>query len=88
VNRHPEEAASFSTDLRAFGDDVTVVESALLWDEDLFAVNTAQDPSRVAPQPHPSAVVDGTTLRAQLPPASWSMVVLQVGAAVAAAPQE
>ncbi len=77
VNRHPEEPASFSTDLRGFG-AATLIESVLLWDEDLFAANTQDDPDRVTPQPHTSAQVDGTVLRAQLPPASWSMFVLQV----------
>ena len=77
VNRHPSEAVSFSTDLRAFG-TATLVEATELCDEDLFAVNTAEDPDRVTPQPHRSAQVVGTTLEATLPPASWSMFVLQV----------
>jgi alpha-L-arabinofuranosidase len=77
VNRNPSEPVSFSKDLRSFG-DVTLTEAALLWDEDLFAVNTMDDPDRVTPKAHTSAAVDGTTLRAELPPASWSMFVLQV----------
>ena len=77
VNRHPSEAVSFSTELRAFG-AVEVVEASMLWDEDLFAVNTMEEPDRVSPKPHSSAQVVGTALEAQLPPASWSMIVLQV----------
>jgi alpha-L-arabinofuranosidase len=77
VNRNPAEPVSFSTDLRSFG-DATLTEAHLIWDEDLFAANTQEDPDRVAPRPHTSAGLDGTTLRAELPPASWSMFVLQV----------
>lgn len=77
VNRNPAESVDFSTDLAGFG-DVTLTESRLMWDEDLFAVNTMAEPDRVVPRPHTSAEVDGTVLRAQLPPASWSMFVLQV----------
>ena len=58
VNRHPSEPVSFSTDLRAFA-SVELVEAILLWDEDLFAVNTMEDPDRVVPKPHGSAQVVG-----------------------------
>ena len=62
VNRHPSEPVSFSTDLRAFG-SVELAEATMMCDEDLFAVNTMEDPDRVAPQPHSSAQVVGTALR-------------------------
>jgi alpha-N-arabinofuranosidase len=77
VNRNPTEPVSFSTALRSFG-EVSLVEAALIGDDDLFAVNTMEQPDRVTPKPHPSVAVDGTTLRAELPAASWSMFVLQV----------
>jgi alpha-N-arabinofuranosidase len=77
VNRHPSEPVSFSTDLRAFG-SVALAEAAMLADQDLSAVNTMEDPDRVSPKPHSSARVDGTVLAAELPPASWSMFVLDV----------
>ena len=77
VNRHPSEPVSFSTDLRAFG-SVELAEATMLWDEDLFAVNTMEEPERVTPKPHSSARVVGTELEAELPRASWSMFVLQV----------
>ena len=69
---------SFSTDLRGFG-DATLIEATLIWDEDLFAVNSMDDPDRVLPKAHTAPRrVDGSSLRAELPPASWSMFVLQV----------
>jgi alpha-N-arabinofuranosidase len=77
VNRDPTEPISFSTGLRSFG-DVSLAEATLIGDEDLFAVNTVDEPDRVIPKPHPSAAVEGSTLRAELPPASWSMFLLQV----------
>ncbi|WP_298455829.1 alpha-N-arabinofuranosidase [uncultured Cellulomonas sp.] len=77
VNRDPAQPVAFSTDLRAFG-EVTLGDAVMVWDEDLFAVNTMDDPDRVVPQPHRSAEVVGTSLQAELPPASWSMFVVQV----------
>ncbi|HET8960863.1 alpha-N-arabinofuranosidase [Nocardioides sp.] len=77
VNRHPSEPVSFSSELRAFG-RVELVEARMLWDEDLFAVNTMDAPDRVSPKPHSSAQVVGTALQAALPPASWSMIVMKV----------
>jgi alpha-N-arabinofuranosidase len=77
VNRHPSEPVSFSTDLRIFG-SVALAEATMLADDDLSAVNTMEDPDRVSPRPHSSARVDGTALEADLPPASWSMFVLDV----------
>ena len=77
VNRNATDAVDFSTDLRGFG-EVSLTEAVLLADDDLFAANTQDDPDRVVPGAHPTSTVDGTTLRAQLPPASWSMFLLQV----------
>ncbi|MBF0687366.1 MAG: alpha-N-arabinofuranosidase [Cellulomonas sp.] len=76
VNRHPSEPVAFATDLQAFG-GVTLTEAVLLADDDVLAVNTMEAPDRVVPQAHASAAMDGTTLRAELPPASWSMFLLQ-----------
>ncbi|MDQ4112668.1 MAG: alpha-N-arabinofuranosidase [Actinomycetota bacterium] len=76
VNRHPSESVAFSTDLRYFG-DVDLVEATVLGDEDLFAVNSMADPDRVVPRAYDSAKVVGGALEAELPPASWSMFVLQ-----------
>ena len=76
VNRHPSESVAFSTDVRCFG-AAELVEATVLGGEDLYAVNTMEDPDRVVPKAFDSAkVVDGA-LEAELPPASWSMFVLQ-----------
>jgi len=76
VNRHPSEAMAFSTDVRYFG-HVELVEAVVLGGEDLFAVNSMEDPDRVVPKAYDSAKVVGGALEAELPPASWSMFVLQ-----------
>ena len=77
VNRDPDERVAFSTDLRGFG-EARLTEATLLGGEDLFAANTAEDPDRVVPRPHTSGTLDGTKLRAELPPASWSMFLVEV----------
>ncbi|WNB84562.1 alpha-N-arabinofuranosidase [Cellulomonas sp. ATA003] len=77
VNRDPAEPVAFTTDLRGFG-EVRLTEAVLLGGDDLFAANTVEEPDRVVPRPHTSSTVDGTTLRAELPAASWSMFLLEV----------
>lgn len=77
VNRHPTEAVSVSTDLRGFG-EVSLTEATLIGGDDLFAANTMDDPDKVAPQAHTAASIEGTTLHATLPAASWSMFLVQV----------
>ncbi|MBG6095075.1 arabinosylfuranosidase ArfA [Nocardioides luteus] len=76
VNRHPSESVAFSTDVRHFG-DADLVEATVLGGEDLYAVNSMEDPDRVVPKTFDSAKVVGGALEAELPPASWSMFVLQ-----------
>ncbi|SOC57664.1 alpha-N-arabinofuranosidase [Ornithinimicrobium cerasi] len=77
VNRHPSEPVSFTSSLRAFG-GATLLEAVVLADDDLTATNTQDDPDRVVPRGHPDASVAGEALLADLPPASWSMFVLDV----------
>ena len=49
-----------------------------LVDDDLTAVNTQEQPDRVIPRAHPGVSVTAGVLQAELPPASWSLVVLDV----------
>jgi alpha-N-arabinofuranosidase len=49
-----------------------------LGDPDLKAVNTKQNPDRVAPQPLASVRTDGERLEAVLAPASWNVIRLAV----------
>ena len=79
VNRHPSETVELATDLRAFG-AATLAEATVLAGDDVLVTNSMAEPERVTPQAHTSARVDGTTLRAELPAASWSMFLLDTAA--------
>jgi alpha-L-arabinofuranosidase len=78
VNRHPSEPVGLAVPLRGFGGG-TLADAVLVGDDDLTAANTQDDPDRVVPREHPHASVTDGSLQAQLPPASWSMFVLEVG---------
>ncbi|GAA1176509.1 alpha-N-arabinofuranosidase [Ornithinimicrobium humiphilum] len=78
VNRHPEEAMSLTTNLRRFGAR-GLAEALVLADDDLSAANTQDEPDRVVPREHPRARVTDGVLEAELPPASWSLLVVEVG---------
>ncbi len=76
TNRHLTEDADLQVQVRAFGDDLDVLETWTVHDDDPLAVNTQEAPDRVVPQPTPSAVVKDGVLYAQLPPVSWSALRL------------
>ena len=78
VNRHPQEHLSFTTDVRRFGDG-SLTEAFVLADDDLTAANTEADPDRVVPREHPRARLTDGVLEAELPPASWNLLVVDVG---------
>lgn len=78
VNRSPSEATELSLDVQGL-EVIGLLSSALLADEDRSARNTADQPDRVRPRAHGDVALDGGRLMAGLPPASWSMFVLQVG---------
>ena len=53
-----------------------VKQALQLRDADLKAVNTRQDPDRIAPRPLASVRTDGERLEAVLAPASWNVIQL------------
>ncbi|MGP5386081.1 arabinosylfuranosidase ArfA [Brachybacterium tyrofermentans] len=75
VNRSLTEPLELSVPLTGFG-DLELVEAVMLHEEDPLAVNTADDPERVAPRP-----LEGVHLRngltTTLPPISWAMARLR-----------
>ena len=75
VNRHPTEAVALATGLHGVG-GATLVEAVVLSGPDPAAANTRHEPDRVVPHEHPHADVVDDELRAELPPASWSMFLL------------
>jgi alpha-N-arabinofuranosidase len=76
VNRHLTEAVELAVEVDGFGPDLRVAESWTLTDDDLYAANTADEPDRIVPQPAKSVAAADGTLRATLPPASWTAVRL------------
>ena len=77
VNRDQTRAHEVSVDISALT-GLTVKESVSLWDEELYAKNTLDDPERVGLKTNDSAVVDGNRLTVTLPPVSWTAISLGV----------
>ncbi|WP_439590788.1 arabinosylfuranosidase ArfA [Microbacterium sp.] len=72
VNRSTTDAADLRIDLSAFGEDLALVESHLLHEDDPYAANTLADPERVGVRPIDGATLEASTLTAVLPPVSWA----------------
>jgi alpha-N-arabinofuranosidase len=72
VNRSLTDAATLSIDVSSFGRDLTIAESHLLHDDDLYAANTLAEPERVGVGPVAGAAVAASVLTASLPPVSWA----------------
>ena len=70
VNRSLTEEQVVEIDVTALGGGVSVTESHLIADDDIYASNTLDSPERVAPRPADAAVSDGV-LRVTLPAVSW-----------------
>ena len=75
VNKSLEEDISLSMDLRQFA-GFEIIEHVVLHDEDLYAVNTEQEPSRIVPTAGNGATVRDGVLSAALPHKSWNMLRL------------
>ena len=69
VNRSLTEDAELTLDLRGWG-ELSLLEHSRLFNEDLKAVNTAEDPERVRPE-----AGDGKTLRRH----SWNLLRYKIG---------
>ena len=76
VNRHLSETADLAVPMTGFGAGLRVLESWTIADDDLYATNTADNPDRVVPRPADSVTVTDGTLRAALPPVSWTAIRL------------
>jgi alpha-N-arabinofuranosidase len=74
TNRHATDTAELSVHVRAFGEDLDVLEAWTLADEDPLAVNTQDAPDRVVPLATGSVSVKEGTLVAELPPVSWTAI--------------
>ncbi|MET0990610.1 MAG: alpha-N-arabinofuranosidase [Glaciihabitans sp.] len=75
VNRSQTEAIEVTIDVARLG-EVHVVDAQGIWDEDVNAKNTLDDPERVTLTPNTTAVLADGSLTLTLPPVSWTAVSL------------
>jgi alpha-N-arabinofuranosidase len=73
VNRSPKDELVLDVALGGFG-PCRLIEHLGLTSADPKAVNTKEHPDRVTPQRLTGTSVDGSTLRAALPPLSWNVL--------------
>ncbi|KRF30887.1 hypothetical protein ASG83_08510 [Yonghaparkia sp. Soil809] len=72
VNRSVESA--HRVELSLVGGAGALLEATTLSDRDPWAANTADDPLRVVPAANDTAVLEGGSVRIELPPVSWTLV--------------
>ncbi len=75
VNKNLEEDADLSCDLRQFA-DYQLQWQKQLQDEDLKAVNTENDPTRIQPEMVEGASFENGMLKAVLKSKSWNVIRL------------
>ena len=78
VNKDLENSFEVTMDVRQF-EGYSVKEHILLTHEDVKAVNTEQDPDRVAPVTVNTDAIDAGTLTMRLPAKSWNVIRLGRG---------
>jgi alpha-N-arabinofuranosidase len=77
LNRHLDEPMTLNIDSRGFL-GMTLDKAHTLHDADLDAVNTKDGPDRIRPKSLSGVDIDGSHLSATLPPASWTVIRLDV----------
>ncbi|MWB99849.1 alpha-N-arabinofuranosidase [Agromyces seonyuensis] len=75
VNRSQTEAVTVSVELVGL-EAVSVRETHLLADDDVYAKNTLAEPERVSTRPNEQVSLEGGLLTVTLPPVSWSAIGL------------
>jgi alpha-L-arabinofuranosidase len=75
VNRSQTEETTVTIDLAALN-GFSTVDAQSLYDTDVYAKNTLEEPERVTMKPNTSASLDGDTVTITLPPVSWTAVAL------------
>jgi len=75
LNRHLREEMDLDVVLRGFGPDRRIVSALQVSNPNFKAVNTRDEPNNVAPQPIRTIAMKDHTIRAKLPPGSWSVIV-------------
>ena len=75
VNKSLSDDIALKMDLRQFA-DFGVLQHVVMHDEDLYAVNTEEQPDRIVPSDCGDSRVDGGSLCAMLKHKSWNMIRL------------
>lgn len=78
LNRDLDQEMAVDIRARGFG-GLKVASAEELQDADLSAINSREQPDRIAPKPLEGVSVDGERIRATLKPASWNVVRLVRG---------
>ena len=83
INRDPDgESITLTGDVRSFGGATHATEAShtvLAHPDDPFAINTADDPTRVVPQTGASVRIEGGKFSVELAPLSWNVLRFLVG---------
>ena len=75
LNRHLRDEMALEVVLRGFGEDRRIIDAQEVTHPNMKAVNTKDEPDTVAPRPIKNVSIGGRTLRAQLAPGSWNVIV-------------
>ncbi|WP_394248290.1 arabinosylfuranosidase ArfA [Arthrobacter pityocampae] len=75
VNRSQTEETTVTIDIAAL-DGFSTVTAESLYDTDVYAKNTLEEPERVTMKTNTSATIDGDSVTITLPPVSWTAVSL------------
>ncbi|OUM40211.1 arabinosylfuranosidase ArfA [Arthrobacter sedimenti] len=75
VNRSQTEETTVTIDIAAL-DGFSTVDAQSLYDTDVYAKNTLEEPERVTMKTNTSAKLDGNAVTITLPPVSWTAVSL------------
>ncbi|MEC5198963.1 alpha-L-arabinofuranosidase [Arthrobacter sp. PL16] len=75
VNRSQTEEVTVTIDIAALN-GFSSVDAQSLYDTDVYAKNTLEEPERVTMKPNTTASIDGGAVTVTLPPVSWTAVSL------------
>ena len=75
VSKDLKEDISLTADVSPFG-DYRILEHVVIHDEDLYAVNTEENPNRIVPTPDEESAIENGILTATLKHKSWNMIRL------------
>jgi alpha-N-arabinofuranosidase len=79
LNRSPDQSMKLAVELRGMGARRKISTALELHHDDLKAVNSRNEPGKVAPGLNKAVALNGETLTATLKPLSWNVIVTMPG---------